>query len=112
MFWVPISARPSKPRPIRFRRRNDALEKIDAVIDIEKLQQPDGYLEAVPAHPAGLRWTNLRDCHELYCAGHLIEGAVAYYRPREERKLLDVVPLRRPHRDRAGAGKREGLLRP
>jgi hypothetical protein len=39
----------------------------------------------------GLRWTNLRDCHELYCAGHLIEGAVAYYQATGKRKLLDVM---------------------
>ena len=39
----------------------------------------------------GKRWTNLRDCHELYCAGHLIEAAVAYYHATGKRKLLDMV---------------------
>ncbi|TGS34019.1 glycoside hydrolase family 127 protein, partial [bacterium M00.F.Ca.ET.180.01.1.1] len=39
----------------------------------------------------GLRWTNLRDCHELYCAGHLIEGAVAYFQATGKRKLLDIM---------------------
>jgi DUF1680 family protein len=39
----------------------------------------------------GRRWTNLRDCHELYCAGHLIEGAVAYYQATGKRKLLDIM---------------------
>jgi len=76
------------------RRPNPALEaKIDAVIDMyAKLQQPDGYLSSwYQRMQPGKRWTNLRDCHELYCAGHLIEGAVAYYQATGKRKLLDVL---------------------
>ena len=57
-----------------------------------KLQQPDGYLSSwYQRIQPGKRWTNLRDCHELYCAGHLIEGAVAYYQATGKRKLLDVM---------------------
>ena len=59
-----------------------ALEKrADEIIDIiEKAQQPDGYLNTYftikePEH----RWQNLQECHELYCAGHMMEAAVAYY---------------------------------
>ncbi|MGX5845270.1 glycoside hydrolase family 127 protein [Mesorhizobium sp. ArgA1] len=77
-----------------YRRKNDALErKIDAVIDMYgKLQQDDGYLSSwYQRIQPGLRWTNLRDCHELYCAGHLIEGAVAYYQATGKRKLLDIM---------------------
>ncbi|KQU83182.1 hypothetical protein ASD12_08980 [Mesorhizobium sp. Root102] len=77
-----------------YRRKNPELEKkIDAVIDMyEKLQQEDGYLSSwYQRIQPGLRWTNLRDCHELYCAGHLIEGAVAYYQATGKRKLLDVM---------------------
>jgi uncharacterized protein len=77
-----------------YRRRNSELEKkIDAVIGMyEKLQQPDGYLSSwYQRIQPGLRWTNLRDCHELYCAGHLIEGAVAYYQATGKRKLLDIL---------------------
>jgi len=33
----------------------------------------------------------MRDTHELYCAGHLIEGAVAYYQATGKRKLLDIM---------------------
>ena len=39
----------------------------------------------------GKRWLNLRDCHELYCAGHLIEAAVAYFEATGKRKFLDVM---------------------
>ncbi|TIW70402.1 MAG: glycoside hydrolase family 127 protein, partial [Mesorhizobium sp.] len=77
-----------------YRRRNDALEKkIDAVIDLYgRLQQSDGYLSSwYQRIQPGLRWTNLRDCHELYCAGHLIEGAVAYFQATGKRKLLDIM---------------------
>ena len=54
--------------------------RADAIIDvIGRAQQEDGYLNTYftvkePEH----RWQNLMECHELYCAGHLIEGAVAY----------------------------------
>lgn len=77
-----------------YRKPNPALEaKIDAVIDMfEKLQQPDGYVSSwYQRMQPGLRWTNLRDCHELYCAGHLIEAAVAYFQATGKRKLLDVM---------------------
>ena len=33
-------------------------------------------------------FTNLRDNHELYCFGHLTEGAVAYYQATGKDKLL------------------------
>ncbi|TPK39105.1 glycoside hydrolase family 127 protein [Mesorhizobium sp. B2-5-4] len=77
-----------------YRRKNPELErKIDAVVDMYgRLQQEDGYLSSwYQRIQPGKRWTNLRDCHELYCAGHLIEGAVAYYQATGKRKLLDIM---------------------
>jgi DUF1680 family protein len=77
-----------------YRKANPALEaKIDAIVDMfAKLQQSDGYLSSwYQRIQPGLRWTNLRDCHELYCAGHLIEGAVAYFQATGKRKFLDVM---------------------
>jgi DUF1680 family protein len=77
-----------------YRRPNPELEaKIDEIVDMyARLQQPDGYMSSwyLRIQP-GQRWTNLRDCHELYCAGHLIEGAVAYYQATGKRRLLDVM---------------------
>lgn len=77
-----------------YRKPNPDLEaKMDAVIDMfTRLQQPDGYLNSwyIRMQP-GRRWTNLRDCHELYCAGHLIEAAVAYFQATGKRQLLDVM---------------------
>jgi len=74
--------------------RDDDLEKIaDDLIDIiEKSQQPDGYLNTyyILKEPNN-RWTNLAECHELYCAGHLIEGAIAYYEATGKSKILDII---------------------
>ncbi len=67
--------------------------QVDAVVDlIEKAQQPDGYLNIffTNVEPQN-KWRNLRDWHELYDAGHLIEGAVAYAQATGKRKLLDVL---------------------
>ncbi|MEF2965018.1 beta-L-arabinofuranosidase domain-containing protein [Paenibacillus sp. M1] len=71
-----------------------ALEEIaDGMIDIIAMaQQEDGYLNTYfTVKEPGQRWTNLAECHELYCAGHMIEAGVAYYRATGKRKLLDVV---------------------
>lgn len=67
--------------------------KADEVIDlIEAAQQPDGYVNTYfTIKEPGKRWTNLTDCHELYCAGHMMEASVAYYRATGKRKLLDVM---------------------
>jgi DUF1680 family protein len=77
-----------------YRRPNPALEaRVDQIIDMyEKLQDADGYVNAwFQRVQPGRRWTNLRDFHELYCAGHLMEGAVAYYQATGKRKLLDIM---------------------
>ena len=76
------------------RRRDPELEaRIDAVIDAyARLQAEDGYLDSwFQRMRPGERWTNLRDCHELYNMGHLIEGAVAYFDATGKRRLLDVM---------------------
>ena len=67
--------------------------RLDVVILlIAAAQQPDGYLDTfyIVKEP-GRRWTNLRDCHELYCAGHLMEAAVAHFQATGKRNLLDVA---------------------
>ncbi|MBY5477998.1 glycoside hydrolase family 127 protein [Rhizobium leguminosarum] len=77
-----------------YRRPNPKLEaRADEIIDMyEKLQDEDGYLNAwFQRVEPSRRWTNLRDHHELYCAGHLMEAAVAYYQATGKRKLLDIM---------------------
>lgn len=64
----------------------------DMIARIAKAQQPDGYLNIYFTVVAPeKRWTNLRDWHELYCAGHLMEAAVAYHAATGKRLLLDVL---------------------
>lgn len=73
---------------------DEDLEKtVDGVINlIGQAQEKDGYLETyyTVKHP-DRKWTNLRDGHELYCSGHLIEAAVAYYEATGKRAFLDIM---------------------
>ena len=67
--------------------------QVDAVIaTIVSAQAPDGYLNSyfLRVKPEG-RWTNLRDNHELYSAGHFIEAAVAHFHSTGKRSLLDPI---------------------
>jgi DUF1680 family protein len=73
---------------------NPELEaKVDEVIRlVVAAQQPDGYLNTYfTAVEPQKRWTNLRDWHELYCAGHMIEAAVAHFQATGKRVLLDAM---------------------
>lgn len=70
------------------------LEKTaDETIDlICSAQQPDGYLDTYYIiNGLEKRFTNLADNHELYCLGHMLEAACAYYEARGKRKLLDAM---------------------
>jgi DUF1680 family protein len=64
---------------------------IDRLVDvILAAQQPDGYLNTYWVEErAGQRWQQQTSGHELYCLGHMIQGAIAYYRTTGKRKLLD-----------------------
>ena len=74
-------------------------ERADKVIEIiEKAQQDDGYLNTFftikePEH----RWQNLQECHELYCAGHMMEAAAAYYEVTGKDRLLHVMERMAEH---------------
>src|SRR5687768_10685448 len=55
-------------------------------------QQPDGYINVYyTVVEPGKRWTNLRDKHELYCIGHLMEAAVAHFETTGRRNFLDIM---------------------
>ncbi len=74
------------PDSAQARRIDEAIEAIASA------QQSDGYLNThfTVVEPTK-RWVNLRDNHELYCAGHLIEAAVAHFEATGKRRLLDVA---------------------
>jgi DUF1680 family protein len=67
-----------------------ALDRI--ITTMAKAQGEDGYLNTYfqLVEPQN-RWANLRDCHELYVAGHMIEAGVAHFQATGKRTLLAVV---------------------
>lgn len=67
--------------------RKQADDTIEVVL---AAQQPDGYLNTFfqLKHP-DLKYRNLNTMHEMYCGGHFVEAAVAFYEALGERKLLD-----------------------
>ncbi len=67
--------------------------ELDSYVDlIVSAQQPDGYLNVYfTVVEPGRRWQNLFNWHELYCAGHLMEAAVAHYHATGSRKFLDAM---------------------
>lgn len=55
-------------------------------------QADDGYLDSVQQiRGKGERYTDLKWSHELYCAGHLYQAAVAQHRATGDTGLLDVA---------------------
>lgn len=65
----------------------------DEAIDIVcAAQAENGYLDTYYIINGMDRiFTNLRDHHELYCFGHLVEGAVSYYQATGKDKLLKAA---------------------
>lgn len=69
-------------------------EEVDSVVDLmERAQLPDGYLDTYYQLEGGLekRLTNIRDHHELYCLGHMLEAALAYEKGTGKTKLLQMA---------------------
>ena len=68
---------------------NQADELIDLIV---AAQDKDGYLNTYfTVKDKEKRWSNLLEAHELYCSGHMIEAACAYYECTGKRKLLDAM---------------------
>lgn len=71
----------------------------DALIDlVAAAQDENGYLNTYfTIKDREKRWTNLLEGHELYCAGHFMEAAVAYYYGTGKDKLLSVMVKNAEH---------------
>ena len=91
--------------------------ELDALVDqviaqVKQAQQPDGYLNSwFTAIEPEKRWKNLRDWHELYNAGHLIEAGVAHFESTGKHTFLNVVRRFADYIDSVfgtGPGKRRG----
>lgn len=73
---------------------DEELERLaDETINlIGRAQCEDGYLNTYfTIKEPSLRWTNLKEGHELYTAGHMIEAAVAYYEATGKKEFLHIV---------------------
>ncbi len=68
-------------------------KRCDEIIElIGSAQHEDGYLNTYfTVKEPDKRWTNLHEAHELYCAGHMIEAAVAYAECTGKSRLLDIM---------------------
>ena len=95
IFWDSDVGKWIEAASYALRHRRDATieAQIDEITDwLAAAQLPDGYLNCwYIGRELDKRWTNLRDNHELYCAGHMLEGAIAYYQATSKRRLLDVM---------------------
>jgi DUF1680 family protein len=95
IFWDSDVAKWLEAASAYLQHTKDA--KLETLVDgtIELLagaQQSDGYLNSHiltwrPRH----RFKNLRDLHELYCAGHLIEAAVVHRLATGKETLLNIA---------------------
>lgn len=75
----------NNPNPAIEQKADEWIAKIAAA------QLPDGYLNTYyELTDINKRWTDMEK-HEDYCAGHLIEAAIAYYNTTGKRQLLDVA---------------------
>jgi uncharacterized protein len=63
-----------------------------AITLIEQAQSPDGYLNSYyQVVEPEQHWRDLDHGHELYCAGHLFQAAVAFHRALNDSRLLAVA---------------------
>ena len=98
--------------------QNNPDPKIEAILDewisiIAKAQQKDGYLNTFFTLPHKRdywddhgRWTDFGR-HEMYCGGHMMEAAVAYYSATGKKTFLQVATKFADHLDQTfGPGKR------
>jgi len=94
------------------RSGDDGLRALaDEVIGIiQAAQQPDGYLNSYyQVVEPSQKFTDLDHGHELYCAGHFIQAAVAFKRAVDDERLLGVACRLVDLLDSIfGPGKREG----
>lgn len=75
--------------------RSGSQELMDSMLrltgTLARAQAEDGYLNSVVQERQGERYQDLPWSHEHYCAGHLIQAAVAFSRTTGRGELLDVA---------------------
>ncbi|TDD60845.1 glycoside hydrolase family 127 protein [Kribbella antibiotica] len=59
---------------------------------LERVQEPDGYLNSnIQGTEGKERFGHLEQSHELYCAGHLLQAAVALHRGGGDTRILAIA---------------------
>ncbi len=75
-----------------YRKNPDIEQKIEAIIDnIERGMTDEGYFNTYYQTVEFSNRFTVRQNHELYCAGHLIEAAVAYYEATGKDRFLKLM---------------------
>lgn len=95
-----------------YSKKDNNLEKmiLDVINEIKDAQDEDGYLNTYFSFERKKdRWKDLSNMHELYCAGHLIQAAIAHKRSTGDNTLLDVAEKFADHiADIFGPSKKKG----
>jgi uncharacterized protein len=81
----------------------------EATALLEKAQQPDGYLNSYMQVTGRPRYSFLASSHEMYCAGHLIQAAIACQRGAGDPGLLRVARRFADHLVDHFLGREEGI---
>ena len=76
---------------------------------LEQAQRPDGYLNSYFQVTGEPRYSRLSTSHEMYCAGHLIQAAIAHRRGAGDGRLLAVAVRLADNLVRTFAGREKGL---
>lgn len=94
IFWDSDVAKWMEGAAYILRRHPDVKlqKRVESLIDkIEKHQCADGYFNIYFTNVEPSRRFFDRNCHELYCAGHLIEAAVAYAEATGRTRFLEAM---------------------
>jgi uncharacterized protein len=76
---------------------------------LKQAQLPDGYLDSYFQVTGEPKYSRLASSHEMYCAGHLIQAAVALRRGAGDMRLLEVAKQLADHLVREFLGQARGL---
>jgi len=76
---------------------------------LERAQRPDGYLNSYFQVTGEPRYSRLATSHEMYCAGHLIQAAIAHRRGAGDGRLLAIAVRLADNLVRTFAGQEKGL---
>jgi uncharacterized protein len=101
--WELARAGDSDPRPELTAFTGDVIALLD------EAQRPDGYLNSYFQASGEPRYARLAWSHEMYCAGHLIQAAIALHRGAGDDRLLAIAVKLADHLAREFLGGAKGL---